>query len=353
MSERSQPRVAVLIPALDEEQALPLVLADLPRRPLSSVVVVDNGSRDRTAEVARQAGADVVSEPRRGYGRACLAGIAWLTRGTGLEPPLRGEDVIVFLDADHSDHPEDLERVLAPVLSGRAELSIGSRILGGAGLDALLPQARFGNRLACVLMRLLFGVRYTDLGPFRGIRVSALERLGMRDTGFGWTIEMQLKAASAGLRVTEVPVRYRRRIGRSKITGTVRGTLSAGAKILGWILAWRVKTWLPTVGRSALRRTVGAADDRQAQAHEVEQEVEPPEVGEDHLPAHDQVRQLRVRGVRAGQHQRVLGEVTSEQGEAHGTRAEAAAGLLLGLEGDARAGARQMEREDECESGSP
>ena len=126
---------------------------------------------------------------------------------------------------------------------GRAEFVLGSRILGGATLSALLPQAWFGNRLACFLMRVLFGARYTDLGPFRAIRVRAFKRLQMADTGFGWTIEMQLKAHSAGLRVSEVPVRYRPRVGKSKITGTVRGTLRAGAKILGWIGAWRVRTW--------------------------------------------------------------------------------------------------------------
>jgi glycosyltransferase involved in cell wall biosynthesis len=237
-------RVGVVIPARDEEQALPLVLAELPRDRTPIVVVVDNGSRDRTAEVARAGGAVVVREERPGYGSACLRGIAWLLGGSGLVPPLGAEDVIVFLDADHSDYPEDLEAVLAPLLAGRCELVIGSRILGGASRSALLPQAWFGNRLACFLMRVLFGARYTDLGPFRAIRVEALRALAMADTGFGWTIEMQLKAHSAGLRVEEVPVRYRARIGRSKITGTVRGTLGAGVKILGWIGAWRVRTWL-------------------------------------------------------------------------------------------------------------
>ena len=149
--------------------------------------------------------------------------------------------MVVFLDADHSDYPEDLPRVLAPVLEDRAELCIGSRILGGASLGALLPQAWFGNRLACLLMRLLFGARYTDLGPFRAIRADALRALAMGDRDFGWTIEMQLKAHTTGLRVVEVPVRYRARIGSSKITGTLAGTLRAGWKIVGWILAWRLK----------------------------------------------------------------------------------------------------------------
>jgi len=233
----------VVIPARDEEQALPLVLRELPRERDPRVVVVDNGSRDRTAEVARAGGAHVVHEPRRGYGQACLAGIEYLFSGGGGLPPLEREDIVVFLDADHSDYPEDLERVLAPLLEGRAELCIGSRIRGGAGLRALLPQAWFGNRLACFLMWLLFRARYSDLGPFRAIRAGALLDLEMGDRGFGWTIEMQLKAKSAGLEVAEVPVRYRARIGTSKITGTLRGTLGAGTKILGWIVAWRLATW--------------------------------------------------------------------------------------------------------------
>lgn len=236
-------RLGIVLPARDEEQALPLVLAELPRARAPHVVVVDNGSRDATARVARAGGATVVAEPRAGYGQACLAGIAWLLDGNGLAPPLADDDWIVFLDADHSDYPEDLERLLAPLEEGRAEFVIGSRILGGADMQALLPQAWFGNRLACFLMRALFGAHYTDLGPFRALRVGALRALRMGDTGFGWTIEMQLKAHSLGLAVAEVPVRYRTRIGKSKITGTVRGTVRAGFKILGWILCWRVRTW--------------------------------------------------------------------------------------------------------------
>jgi glycosyltransferase involved in cell wall biosynthesis len=232
-------RVGLVMPALDEEEALPLVLDELPRGRVDVIVVVDNGSTDRTAEVARAHGACVVSEPRRGYGRACLAGIAALREDHG-DP-----DVVVFLDADHSDHPEQLPRVLDPVLAGEADLVLGSRVLGGASMDAMLPQAWFGNRLACFLMRALCGARYTDLGPFRAVRGDALRALGTSDPDFGWTIEMQLRAHAAGLRVLEVPVSYRPRIGRSKITGTVGGTLRAGAKILGWIVRWRWRR--PTV----------------------------------------------------------------------------------------------------------
>jgi glycosyltransferase involved in cell wall biosynthesis len=230
---RARTRVGLVIPALDEEQALPLVLGELPRALFARVVVVDNGSRDQSAAVARACGAEVVCEPRRGYGAACLAGIAALGADV---------DVVAFVDADHSDHPSDLARVLEPVLAGRAELAIGSRILGGASRDALLPQAWYGNRLACWLMRVLFGARWTDLGPMRAIERRALERLELGDRGFGWTVEMQLKAHAAGLVAAEVPVSYRARVGRSKITGTVAGTLRAGAKILGWIAIFRIKT---------------------------------------------------------------------------------------------------------------
>jgi glycosyltransferase involved in cell wall biosynthesis len=228
----SVPSVAVVIPALDEEGPLGAVLAGLPRAGgpdgpgflVREVVVADNGSRDRTAAVARAAGATVVAEPRRGYGSACLAGLAHLRR----DPP----DIVAFLDADHSDDPDQLAEVLAPILAGGAELVIGSRMLGEHEPGSLAPVQLFGNRFAAALLRLLFGLEATDLGPFRAIRWRALESLGMRDRDFGWTVEMQARAARAGLRVVEVPVRYRRRTGRSKISGTVRGVMGAGWKIL-------------------------------------------------------------------------------------------------------------------------
>jgi glycosyltransferase involved in cell wall biosynthesis len=217
--------VDVVIPALDEEGSLPLVLAGIPRPPVRRVVVADNGSTDGTARVAREGGAEVVEAPRRGYGSACLAGLDHLRR-TG--PP----EIVVFLDADFSDHPDELPRVVAPILAGRADLVIGSRVLGSREPGALLPQARAGNLVACALIRLFYGHRYTDLGPFRAIRWDALERLGMADPDFGWTAEMQVKALRRGLRVTDVPVSYRRRVGVSKITGTISGTVRAGVKIL-------------------------------------------------------------------------------------------------------------------------
>lgn len=220
------PSLAVLIPALDEEQAIAQVLAAIPPGLAQEVVVVDNGSTDRTAEVARSLGARVVSEPRRGYGQACLSGLA----------ALGPVDIVVFLDGDYSDYPEEMPALIAPILRGEADLVIGSRVLGTRQRGALLLQQRLGNALATWLIRLLFGVRYTDLGPFRAIRSEALRRLQMQDRDYGWTVEMQVKAARAGLRLAEVPVSYRRRLGVSKISGTLKGTLKAGYKIIATIL---------------------------------------------------------------------------------------------------------------------
>jgi len=220
-------KVSVVIPVFNERKSLPLVVSDLPRGLVHEIVVVDNASTDGTALVARDLPVRLVSEPRRGYGRACLAGVAALES----DPP----DVIVFLDGDYSDHPEEITRLLEAVAAG-ADLVIGSRTLGVREPGALLPQARFGNLLACFLIRILSGHRYTDLGPFRAIRWEAYRRIGMTDTNFGWTCEMQVKAVRAGLAITEVPVSYRRRVGVSKITGTVWGTLRAGYKIL-WTIA--------------------------------------------------------------------------------------------------------------------
>ena len=219
--------VAVVIPVFNERASLPLVVGDIPRALVREIVVVDNGSTDDTALIARDLPVRLVREPRRGYGSACLAGIAALDAS----PP----DVVVFLDGDYSDHPEELTR-LTDAISAGADLVIGSRMLGNRQPGALLPQARFGNALACFLVSVLFGHRYTDLGPFRAIRWPALRDLGMEDRDFGWTVEMQIKALRRNLVVAEVPVSYRRRVGVSKITGTVGGTLKAGGKIL-WTIA--------------------------------------------------------------------------------------------------------------------
>ncbi len=221
----SQPRIAVLIPALNEEASLPYVLADLPKEVANEVVVIDNGSSDRTAEVARAGGATVLSEPRRGYGSACLAGIEYLK---SQEP-----DIVVFLDADYSDHPDELPAVVRPIVAEGADFVIGSRTKGEAEPGALLFQSRFGNALATWLIRLLYGFTYSDLGPFRAIRFPALLGLGMTDRTYGWNVEMQIKAVRRRLRITEVPVRYRKRAGgESKVSGTVSGTFLAGYKIL-------------------------------------------------------------------------------------------------------------------------
>ena len=224
--------IAVIVPALNEQQALPLVLREIPRSSVRRVIVADNGSTDRTAEVARQNGAEVVHESERGYGAACLKALAHLAA----DPP----DIVVFLDGDYSDHPSELPSLIHPILAGDADMVIGSRARGRRERGALSPQQQVGNAIACRALRLLYGVRYTDLGPFRAIRWQTLQALGMQDRNYGWTVEMQIKAARRGVAYREVPVSYRQRIGVSKVSGTVRGSVSAGAKIL-WLLgryAW-------------------------------------------------------------------------------------------------------------------
>ncbi len=219
-------RVSVIIPVFNEQEAITQVLADLPRHLLHEIIVVDNGSTDQTASLATEAGARVVREGRRGYGSACLKGIACA------DTP----DIVAFVDGDYSDHPDEMTRVLAPLIEGRADFCVGSRVLGHREPGALLPQARFGNWLATALIAALFGVDYTDLGPFRAIKKVTLDEMNMRDRTFGWTVEMQVKAAQNRVRTCEVPVSYRKRIGVSKITGTLEGTIKAGWKILFTIL---------------------------------------------------------------------------------------------------------------------
>ena len=221
-------RIDVVIPAYNEELSVGKVIRDLPKDLVRRVIVADNNSTDGTAAAARAAGAIVVPAPRQGYGSACLAALAYLESLTADEQ----SDIVVFIDADYSDHPEQLTLLVEPILRGEADFVIGSRMLRPQPKGALLPQAIVGNKLACFLMKVLFGQRYTDLGPFRAISRPPLRKLQMRNPNFGWTVEMQIKAARQKLRILEVPVDYRPRIGKSKITGTITGTLRAGYKIL-------------------------------------------------------------------------------------------------------------------------
>jgi glycosyltransferase involved in cell wall biosynthesis len=216
--------IDVIIPALDEGPAIGKTVRSIPRDVVRHVFVVDNGSRDDTSDRAREAGARVLFEPERGYGAACLTGIRALPEDT---------DVIVFLDGDASDDPSLIEALVRPIREGKADLVVGSRSLGQAEPGAITPQQRFGNALASHWLRVRFGLDATDLGPFRAISRAALHKLAMRDRNYGWTVEMQIKAAKRGLRYVEIPVPYKRRIGRSKVSGTVRGTIGASVKILG------------------------------------------------------------------------------------------------------------------------
>ena len=233
MNTASGAKAVLIIPALDEEPAIGLTLLRIPQGLYQEIIVADNGSRDRTAEIARKAGATVVTEPRRGYGAACLCAIASL-------PP--GIEIVVFMDADSSDDPRDASKLLAPILKGRADFVLGSRTLGKAEKGSLQPHQRFGNILATFLIRILFGHRYTDLGPFRAIRVEALRKLDMRDRNYGWTIEMQIKAVRQKLRIEEVPVSYRNRIGVSKVSGNLKASVLAGIKILWTVFRYRIQS---------------------------------------------------------------------------------------------------------------
>jgi glycosyltransferase involved in cell wall biosynthesis len=209
-----------------------LTLARVPRGLYQQIIVADNGSRDRTAEIARCAGATVVTEPQRGYGAACLRALANLPPET---------DIVVFMDADSSDDPCEAASLLEPILKGRADFVLGSRTLGKAEKGSLQPHQRFGNALATFLIRVLFGYRYTDLGPFRAIRLEALRTLDMRDRNYGWTIEMQIKAVRQKLRIEEVPVSYRNRIGVSKVSGNLKASVLAGIKILWTVFRYKVQ----------------------------------------------------------------------------------------------------------------
>ena len=215
-------RISIIIPAFNEESSIGLVLDALPQDKIREIIVVNNNSTDDTARVASAHGARVVEEPQKGYGSACLKGI----------DELNAPDIVVFLDGDFSDFPEEIVELVSPIEKGDADFVLGSRMILTESRRALLPQARYGNRLAVFLIKLFFNYSFTDLGPFRAIRYSSLMAIGMQDMDFGWTVEMQIKAVKNGLRIQELPVKYRERIGVSKITGTVSGTFKAGTKII-------------------------------------------------------------------------------------------------------------------------
>jgi len=217
--------IKVIIPAFNEEQSIGKVIADIPSV-VNEIVVANNASTDSTAKVAAEAGATVVDQPIPGYGNACLKGIEYVA-SQEVKP-----DIIVFIDGDYSDYPEQLTEVIAPIVANEADMVIGSRALGDRASGSMTFPQVFGNWLATTLMKWIYGAKFTDLGPFRAIQWESLVALQMKDKTYGWTVEMQVKAAKQKLRFTEVPVNYKKRIGVSKVSGTVKGTILAGYKIL-------------------------------------------------------------------------------------------------------------------------
>jgi glycosyltransferase involved in cell wall biosynthesis len=226
------PRIVVIIPAYNEENAIAKVINDIPKNIITEIIVINNNSSDQTTQAAQAAGAMVLQQPVQGYGNACLKGLEYLANMP------QKPDIVVFLDADYSDYPAEMPIVLQPILEGKAQLVIGSRALGSRQQGSMTPQQIVGNWLAVTLIRWFYGVKYTDLGPFRAITYAALLQINMQDTTYGWTVEMQLKAAKLHIPATEVAVSYRQRIGFSKISGTVKGTILAGYKIITTIFKY-------------------------------------------------------------------------------------------------------------------
>lgn len=224
-------KVTVIIPAFNEEQSIGKVINDIPKEIVQHTIVVNNGSTDNTVKVATEAGAIVLTENRKGYGWACLKGIE--------ESKKLNSDIVVFLDGDYSDYPEEIPDVIRPILEEDYDMVIGSRVLGKREKGSLTPQQVFGNWLATKLIRLFYGAKFTDLGPFRSIKSISLEKLKMTDKTYGWTIEMQIKAAKQKMKFCEVPVNYKKRIGVSKVSGTVKGTVLAGIKIIFAVFKYR------------------------------------------------------------------------------------------------------------------
>ena len=224
----------IIIPAFNEQNSVGKVVNEIPKSLVKSkrILVIDNNSSDKTRNVAEKEGATVLEEKRQGYGYACLKGLEYI------KSKKRKPDFVVFIDADYSDYPEELPKVIGPILAGKADLVIGSRALGVKQKGSMTPQQILGNWLATKLIKIFYGVKYTDLGPFRAIKYDALLQMNMSDKTYGWTVEMQLKAAKMKMKITEVPVNYRKRIGVSKVSGTVKGTLMAGYKIISWIFKY-------------------------------------------------------------------------------------------------------------------
>ncbi|MCP4443122.1 MAG: glycosyltransferase family 2 protein [Aureispira sp.] len=228
-----KPHIAVIIPAFNEENSVGNVIRDIPKDFVQEIIVANNNSNDQTPLVAKQAGAIVLDEPRQGYGFACLKGLEYLSN---LE---KKPDIVVFIDADYSDYPEEIVKLVAPILTEDYDMVIGSRALGQRQRGSMTPQQVFGNWLATTLLKWFYGVRYTDLGPFRAIKYDKLLEIDMKDQTYGWTVEMQVKAAKLGMKSTEIAVNYRKRIGKSKVSGTIKGTIMAGYKIITTIFKYR------------------------------------------------------------------------------------------------------------------
>lgn len=233
-NEGSQQHIILIIPAFNEEDAISHVIAEVPSS-VAEIIVVNNNSTDNTVAVAKAAGATVLTENRKGYGYACLKAIDYIA--TKENTP----DIVAFIDGDYSDYPEELTKIVAPITNEDIDFVIGARVKRLREDGSMTPQQVFGNALATFLMKLLFNARFTDLGPFRAIKYQKLLALQMQDKTYGWTVEMQLKALKKKLSYTEIPVRYKKRIGVSKVSGTIKGTIFAGIKILTWIFKYSFK----------------------------------------------------------------------------------------------------------------
>ena len=231
-----KPIIKVIIPAYNEEKSITKVINDIPTI-VDEIIVISNNSTDKTEENAKKSGATVLKEPKKGYGYACLKGMDYIANLEASQLP----NIIVFLDGDYSDYPEQLTQLVAPIINDKIDFVIGSRVKKYRELGSMTPQQVFGNWLATFLMRVFFNAKYTDLGPFRAIKYKKLVQLKMEDKTYGWTVEMQLKAIKKGYSYTEIPMKYRNSIGVSKVSGTLKGTIFAGMKILGWIFKYSLK----------------------------------------------------------------------------------------------------------------